>query len=282
MVSEGPSEARVQELIASGDYDEALSMLDDIDSDDTGFVQALMGDAFLSKRDFESAAVHYRVADSLGQEGSLYNAAVALWSAERFDEALGLFVQVWERDGDALSGEAVAENLYFLGRLPEALRVAEEVAALGDDEHSRRSAGIAGSIRFSHFKERGSRIEELLRRGAAVYEDAAADLGSLLWEDGRLDEAEGVLRDAVARGQESAAIVLGNFLQDERRDFVGAAEAYQEGIRMGDAYSAYNLGLLLIQILGDPKAGRRWIVYAAAHGDEKAQAHTSLKHQHGK
>ena len=282
MTTENAREARARELIATEDYDEALLILDAIDGINSGIEHKLIGDALLGKDDFEEAAVHYRIADSLGQDGALYDAAMALWYAELFDEAISVFVLAWNRDRHTLSGETAAECLYFLRQIPEALRIAEEVSALGDDENSRRSAGIAGSIRFTYLKERGSRVEELLRRGSAVYSDAAADLGNLLWESGRKDEAEEVLREAVSNGHETAAIVLGNFLQDEKRDFRGAAEAYRAGIRMGDAYSAYNLGLLLSETLGDPKAGRRWIAYAAAHGDEKAKEHSSLKPRHNR
>lgn len=82
------------------------------------------------------------------------------------------------------------------------------------------------------------------------------------WLHGLLGEA----LHLVAAGTFGAAIRLGNLLQDHMGDIDGAKRAYRTGMEMGDAHSAYNLGLLY-WTEGDGAGARDAFAHARVLGD---------------
>lgn len=84
-------------------------------------------------------------------------------------------------------------------------------------------------------------------------------------------DAGNVLRRAAEVGSVASPILLGNLYQDYLASPARAASAYRLGIARGDAFSAYNLGLLL-EIQGQREEAVQWIGYAADRGDELAAA----------
>lgn len=87
-------------------------------------------------------------------------------------------------------------------------------------------------------------LEEALRDGQDLFPGARADLGTLLWESGRRNEAIATLEQGVARAEIDAMVVLANLLVDDGR--TDHAEAlYRRAAGSGDHNALDNLvGLL--------------------------------------
>ena len=134
------------------------------------------------------------------------------------------------------------------------------------DEQTDVIAGVLGHWKWCDFRDFDA--EPLLRRGADAYPSARADLGHLLRQSDREEEAEDVLRGGVARAEVQSYLPLAKLLEEGGR--VGEAiEILRLGFALGDAFSAYNLFLLLDEH-GDTGEAREWLWRAAEGGDDKA------------
>jgi tetratricopeptide (TPR) repeat protein len=101
---------------------------------------------------------------------------------------------------------------------------------------------------------RGDESEAAFRHGIAVEEwECLHGLGSLLKEQGQLEEAEPLYKEAVERGVSEAFGEYGDFLWVAKRE-VEAEAAYREAIEAGESKASLRLGLLLQAIGRDREA----------------------------
>ena len=109
-------------------------------------------------------------------------------------------------------------------------------------------------------------LREAIERGE---EDGAIVLGSLLVEQEREEEAEEVLRAAVERGSVAAMIDLANLLSEYEEGDEEAEQLYRTALEHGDLDAENNLGVLL-RDLGRTDEARELLKRAADRGDELA------------
>jgi tetratricopeptide (TPR) repeat protein len=214
------------------------------------------------------------------------------------------FQDAWRLVHDGVTGTRYAEALRAAGRIEDAIAVCREVAELGyftgyyewawlehdrgaveraiglmeevadllDDETDRGyPLGVAGHWRWEHRDDVGA--ESLLRAGMDAYPEARADLAHLLMATGRRDEGVRTLADGVRVDQVACMLPLANILsEDGEKD---AAEAlYRRAYELGDAYSAWNLAVLLWETDRGEEA-QQWVWKAAEGGDDLAIAYLS-------
>jgi TPR repeat protein len=111
--------------------------------------------------------------------------------------------------------------------------------------------------------------ERSLRRAAEAGDlEAAFDLGVLLRESGRFDEAAYWWRHVADRGSSDAAWNLG-LLLNERGDLIGAERWFRQAAEAGDLEAAVSLGLLL-QAQGREDEAVAWWRQAAESGHGQA------------
>jgi tetratricopeptide (TPR) repeat protein len=165
--------------------------------------------------------------------------------------------------GDPTGWLGLAFLLREQGEQEEALASAEEGAAGGDP----LARAVVASWRWSATFDPS--LEDELRAGAPHYPSARADLGRLLRDTGRLDEARWVLELGAKLGETESWLPLGNLYCDELGDEEAAEEAYRAGIRAGDVYCHHNLGLLLVE-RGDVDGAVEQFRLGVAAGDDLA------------
>lgn len=168
------------------------------------------------------------------------------------------------RAGEPCSVVWEAWHLFNEGDLDGAIALARVVAA---------GSSPAAELARDHltawlWRRRGEGSEAQFRDLVRRMPGYTQELAEFLESTGRADEAIGVLRSAMDAGVVDAALPLGNRLA-KRGDRRGAMDAYSRGVAMGDAFSAYNGGLELIEA-GKLEEGRRWIRRAADGGDRTA------------
>lgn len=198
--------------------------------------------------------------------GSIFRLGAERWSQDgREREALALFRSASEL-GDRRAATALGEGLVWVGEDDEAERVLKNVIQDQGDEAGRAKLVLA---RLLMKKLAWSDAEDRLREILTDEPDAAADLGHLLIDQERWDEARAVLEEFLIQGNDRVPIVLGNLLNDHYNDPEGAEAAYLVGIERGDAYSAFNLALLLRgeRRFSEAESYLRW---AAEKGDDRA------------
>lgn len=203
------------------------------------------------------------------RESSLYNLAIALWNVGEHEASVRAFRQSLD-SGCEEARIYLAESLVYLDRPLEARPELRQIIAAGGAA-GERAAGLLGEDLFATDGRTDEEVLNLLARGSSVGREVAVAYARVLREHGRLDEAVHLLRDESAEGNDLAAIVLGNMLWDDLDDATGAEAAYLRGIELGDAFSAYNLSLLL-EGQGRAEESQKWLAYAAGHGDELAKA----------
>jgi tetratricopeptide (TPR) repeat protein len=220
------------------------------------------------------------------------------------DGDLTLFREAWSRIHDGITGTRYAEALaasgdvdgaiavcrevaelgYFSGyydwawlehgrgEVERAIAVMEEVAALIDDGPDRAyPIGVAGHWRWEHFDDESA--EPMLRRGMAAYPEARADLAALLAVTGRRAEGVRTLADGVRAGQVECMLPLANILSEDGEK-AQAEDLYRRAYDRGDAYSAWNLAVLLWEE-GRGEEAQEWAWKAAEGGDDLAIAYLS-------
>lgn len=209
-------------------------------------------------------------AAEMGSVAARYNQGNALQRLGRLDEAaLAFSLAVEAGDDDAalnlglvleeLQDHSGAEAAYrravevgdprgkaFLGRLlwtagdrgagEEVLRAA---VAEGDAYAASELAGLIEGTGST------ADLKDLFRLAASVDEDALTDLGRHLRRVGRLDEAESVFRDEMARGNADAMIAVALLLEEDRDDLVGAEAVLRVAVQKGEVHAYNNLALLL-------------------------------------
>ncbi len=213
------------------------------------------------------------------------------------EEDLAAFRRTWEAAPDGWSGRRYAEALVDAGRLDEAAAVCRRMWKLGYPagytdlawlEHDRGEQALAiallrealpelddedrpvaeGTLGHWLWEAGHDDAEPHLRAGADAYPTARTDLAALLRTSGRREEGRAVLARGVAAGEVESMLPLANVLDGEG-DAEGAERLYRRAYDLGDAYSAWNLGLLLLR-LGRDREAEEWRWRAAQGGDELA------------
>nr|WP_246214997.1 tetratricopeptide repeat protein [Modestobacter muralis] len=244
----------------------------------------------------------FRRAARDGDGAALFELAWSLAAQERWRDAALAFeraVAAGESAGWLHQGVALEQ----IGDLAGAQRAYEEAAAAGDVEGwvhqawlwrllgdggratealtagtragSELAAAVLACWRWD--ATRDPALEPALRAGADHYPDARADLGALLRQSGRLDEARTVLEHGVQLGESASMLPLGNLLRDDLEDDDAAEQAYRLGIAAGDAFCHNNLGVLL-RDRGDVVGAAEEFMLGELNGDAKAAANlTALR-----
>ncbi|MFZ4894703.1 hypothetical protein ACL9RL_09655 [Plantibacter sp. Mn2098] len=165
------------------------------------------------------------------------------------------------------------------GNVARAIELLEDYLASDDDpdEFTLHVTGVLGHWRW--YLNNDVEAEPLLRRGLDHWEDARADLASLLKATGRLTEAIAVLRSGVALAEVGSFIPLANIVE-EAGDLEEAESLLRRGFALGDAFSAYNLYVLLKE-LDRVEEAQEWLWLAAAGGDELAIRRLTEQIDHG-
>lgn len=166
--------------------------------------------------------------------------------------------------GDTQGGLQLAFLLHEQGEHEEALAVAGELAATGDDV----AAAVVASWRWAAVHD--PFLEDDLRKGADRFPGARMALGSLLRATGRSAEARFTLERGAKLGEVQAWLPLGNFYVEDLADLEAAEEAYRAGIAAGDTYCHHNLAVLLAD-RGDVDGAVEHFRLGAADGDDMAR-----------
>jgi tetratricopeptide (TPR) repeat protein len=165
--------------------------------------------------------------------------------------------------GDTQGGLQLAFLLHEQGEPEQALEVAAELAATGDDV----AAAVVACWRWAASHD--TSLEADLRCGADRYPGARVALAALLRVTGRVAEARFTLERGAKLGEVQAWLPLGNFYADELCDEEAAEEAYRAGIAAGDGYCHHNLAVLLAD-RGDLDGAVEHFRLGAADGDDLA------------
>jgi tetratricopeptide (TPR) repeat protein len=123
-------------------------------------------------------------------------------------------------------------------------------------------------------------VVALLEVGTVAAEESVVVLSQLYWRRGEIDRARRVLEEALPEN-DLVSLPLGNLLRDEFGDIEGARAAYEDGYARGDAYSAFNLALLLEADLDLPDEATDWMRTAARGGDAAARAKLTVRGEDG-
>ena len=165
--------------------------------------------------------------------------------------------------GDTQAGLQLAFLLHEQGEHEQALTVAAELAATGDDV----AAAVLACWRWAASYDTSLEVD--LRSGADRYPGARVALASLLRVTDRVAEARFTLERGAKLGEAQAWLPLGNFYAEESRDVEAAEEAYRAGIAAGDSYCHHNLAVLLAE-RGDLDGAVEHFRLGAADGDDLA------------
>lgn len=209
------------------------------------------------------------VADSHDFEQILFNLAVALWSVDELGSAREAMILTVDR-GDESARLMLAEAELFLGNAVAGEAHLVKIVARQEDDW-KRASGILGGFYFRERDRIDAEVVQLLSNAGDSDPRFPVDLAEVMVALGNIDTAVAILRGESATGNDQAPLLLGNILSDVLGDSAGAERAYLRGIKLGDAFSAYNLAATL-DGEGRRSESRKWLKYAASHGDERAKA----------
>jgi len=221
-----------------------------------------LGNALAAQGRGEEAVDAYVAALASGEVDAWRNLGLVLEELGDLAGAMRAYTGAGEA-GDPAGWLGLAFLLREQGEREQAWVAAEKGAALGDPV----AAAVVASWRWSATFDPG--LEPDLRAGAPHYPSARADLGRLLRDTGRVDEARRVLEHGAKLGETESWLPLGNLYCDELGDEEAAEEAYRAGIRAGDVYCHHNLGLLLVE-RGDLDGAVDQFRLGVAAGDDLA------------
>ena len=214
---------------------------------------ALLRDAWLTAQDGETGT---RYAEALGSAGDVEAALAVCREVEELGYFAGWYTEAWlEHD----RGDTV-----------RAIALMREVAALLDDDEDRRYP-LAVAAHWRWDEDGDLTAEADLRAGLEAYPTAAADLAHLLMATDRREEGVRVLADGVKAGWVECMLPLANILS-EGGEKAAAEDLYRRAYERGDAYSAWNLAILLWETDRGTEA-REWVWKAAEGGDDLAIAY---------
>jgi hypothetical protein len=220
------------------------------------------------------------------------------------DADLTLFREAWLQVRDGLTGTRYVEALRDAGRIDAAAAVCREVIELGysegyfslawlehdrddlrraiavmqeaadaleDDADRRYPLAVAAHWRWDHCNDLAAEAD--LRAGLEAYPTAYADLAHLLMATDRREEGLRTLADGVRAGHVECMLPLANILSEDGEK-AAAEDLYRRAYDCGDAYSAWNLAILLWET-GRGAEAEAWVWKAAEGGDDLAIAYLS-------
>lgn len=229
-----------------------------------------LGCALADSGSLTEAQACFRRASDLGSPEGAFNLGNALASQERWPEAAAAF-QLALRRGETDAWLNLGHVLHELGDLAGEIHAYERAEAEGDiggalglaftlREQGERDAAMAAAQRSAAAGNLNAAavvacwqwcqtldpgLEDALRAGADYYPSARADLGHLLIDAGRIDEARQVLERGMKLGEADSMLPLGNLYADHLGDDDAAESAYRAGAELGDAHAHHNLACLL-------------------------------------
>lgn len=199
----------------------------------------------------------------------LLNLGITLWDLDDTGPAIRCLREAVESGSEAAI-LVLASSYLWEEKYEEAYRLARTYRVGTDDADDLDVSSTLGqaSLQLHGLTDQNRRWLEVAAESDPT---ALVALVGALIEAEELVEVENVLRRAAEAGSVAAPILLGNLYQDHLASPDRAAAAYRLGIARGDAFSAYNLGLLL-EIQGRHEEAVQWIGYAAERDDELAAA----------
>jgi tetratricopeptide (TPR) repeat protein len=208
------------------------------------------------------------VADGVDLDETLYLIGAAAWEIDEHEAALSSF-EVGMNRGDPDCTYAFGEGQLWMNNIGLAEPALERLVG-GEGELAWMASGLLGRYYFEELSKTDDRVCVWLRDAARFDGAYRVMLASLLIARNEVKEAVQILETEIRARNDLAPIVLGNFLDREGKRSEAAA-AYRVGIELGDAFSAFNLAVLLRED-GKMDEATNWLEYAARHGDEKAIA----------
>lgn len=198
------------------------------------------------------------------------------------DNLFSIGAEVWERDellalqifreaseaGSAEATTALGDALNWLGADEDAIPALENAITRGTGKF-RWLEGLLGESLLRSGDTDYARIVRLLESGMEESLHFGISLAKLLEERGDYMRARELLSSLVERDQYGAALLLGNLLTDRFGEPSQAEAAYLAGIESGDANSAHNLAVMLLQ-QGESMRAREFHELAQLMGDHSA------------
>ncbi len=221
-----------------------------------------LGNSLAARGQVTDAVDAYEQALAGGEPGAWLNLGVVLEELGDLVGAMRAYRGAREA-GDTQGGLQLAFLLQEQGEHEQALSVAAELAAAGDDV----AAAVLACWRWAASHDTSLEVD--LRTGADRYPGARVALASLLRVTDRVAEARFTLERGAKLGEVQAWLPLGNFYAEELRDEEAAEEAYRAGIAAGDGYCHHNLAVLLAD-RGDLDGAVEHFRLGAADGDDLA------------
>ncbi len=221
-----------------------------------------LGNSLAARGQVTDAVDAYEQALAGGEPGAWLNLGVVLEELGDLVGAMRAYRGAREA-GDTQGGLQLAFLLQEQGEHEQALTVAAELAAAGDDV----AAAVLACWRWAASHDTSLEVD--LRTGADRYPGARVALASLLRVTDRVAEARFTLERGAKLGEVQAWLPLGNFYAEELRDEEAAEEAYRAGIAAGDGYCHHNLAVLLAD-RGDLDGAVEHFRLGAADGDDLA------------
>ncbi len=221
-----------------------------------------LGNSLAARGQVTDAVDAYEQALAGGEPGAWLNLGVVLEELGDLVGAMRAYRGAREA-GDTQGGLQLAFLLQEQGEHEQALSVAAELAAAGDDV----AAAVLACWRWAASHDTSLEVD--LRTGADRYPGARVALASLLRVTDRVAEARFTLERGAKLGEVQAWLPLGNFYAEELRDEEAAEEAYRAGIAAGDGYCHHNLAVLLAD-RGDLDGAVEHFRLGAADGDALA------------
>ena len=221
-----------------------------------------LGNSLAARGQVTDAVDAYERALAGGEQNAWLNLGVVLEEIGDVVGAMRAYRGAGEA-GDTQAGLQLAFLLHEQGEHEQALTVAAELAATGDDVAS----AVLACWRWAASYDTSLEVD--LRSGADRYPGARVALASLLRVTDRVAEARFTLERGAKLGEAQAWLPLGNFYAEESRDVEAAEEAYRAGIAAGDSYCHHNLAVLLAE-RGDLDGAVEHFRLGAADGDDLA------------
>lgn len=224
------------------DSDVMRDLVNEIRSLRTGAGSAPVLEALLAGRASAAAEAMAAVREAASLEYAIFEVGARLWSEDGQELlALEIFREAARR-GSREAEAALGDALVWMGAYEDAITVLQSSRASRKGDQAKVS-GLLGKSLFA-LGDQSAAVEELLREGAAEYEEFGLDHAMILLHRGSQGEAVTILRALTESGVFGSALLLGNILDDDLDDSEGAQTAYMKGIQSGDAHSAYNLAVL--------------------------------------
>lgn len=249
---------RVRDALHAGSYESVLSLL----RSPGGQYDLVTLRALLPQVPLDHAAL-----DGQSPVAALCALASEVWNV---DERLG--VSMFRRAAelgfhDAI--KALGEALNWMEDHESAIPWLKRAILVSDGDTARLKGLLGESLWARRTMEDSAKVERLLREGMRDSPEFGLVLARVLLHEERREEARQLLEELVQKSVYGAALLLGNLLSSSLGDRDQAEQAYLAGIASGDAHSAHNLAVMLLE-LGDDRRADEYHRLAQKMGDLSA------------